>query len=317
MITNTQAMAPSGGFRHEAMLYSGEAAFMTGALAFIRDGLGRGESVLVVVSAEKIAALRSALGPDGASVGFADMGRVGANPGRIIPAWWDFVEENTRAGRGFRGIGEPIDADRTPAELAECHVHEALLNVAFADSAPWQLLCPYDVSTLPEAVVREAHRNHPVVVQHGVGAGSHECRHDMTRVLAEPLPEPDGTLAELDFDASTLPGVRELVRRYAEDQGSGSRVDDFVLATYEAATNSVRHAGGRGSLRVWSTDDAVISEVRDTGRITDPLVGRARPSMDQGSGRGVWLANQLCDLVQLRVLPTGNVVRLHLRRPPT
>ena len=34
---------------------------------------------------------------------------------------------------------------------------------------------------------------------------------------------------------------------------------------------------------------------------------------DDGGGWGLWLANQLCDLVQLRTLPDGNVVRLHLR----
>ncbi len=315
MTTTTQPMPP-GGFRHEAMLYEDEAGFMSGSLGFIREGLARDESVLVVVKPQKIAALRGALGADADMIGFADMEHVGANPGRIIPAWRDFVDDNAATGRGFRGIGEPIDADRTPAELAECHVHEALLNLAFADAAPWRLLCPYDVSALPEPVVAEALRNHPIVVRHGVTAGSAECRHDMAHVLGEPLPEPDAVLAELDFDASTLPGVRDLVRRYAEGRSGAARVDDFVLATYEAATNSVRHAGGHGSLRLWSTDDALVCEVRDSGRIADPLVGRARPSMDQHSGRGVWLANQLCDLVQLRVLPTGNVVRLHLRRPP-
>jgi anti-sigma regulatory factor (Ser/Thr protein kinase) len=314
-MTRMQAV-PSGRFRHEAMLYAGEAGFMRGSLDFIREGLARDEAVLVVVKAEKIAALRGALGRDGDAVDFADMGHVGANPARIIPAWRDFVEESTAVGRGFRGIGEPIDTDRTPAELAECHVHEALLNLAFADSAPWQLLCPYDVSTLPDPVVQEALRNHPIVVRHGVAAGSGEWRHDMARVLAEPLPEPDEILAELDFDASTLLQTRELVRRYAERQSCDARVDDFVLATYEAATNSVRHAGGQGSLRIWCAEDALVCEVSDTGRITDPLVGRSRPSPDQDSGRGVWLANQLCDLVQLRVLPSGNVLRLHLRHTP-
>jgi hypothetical protein len=38
-----------------------------------------------------------------------------------------------------------------------------------------------------------------------------------------------------------------------------------------------------------------------------------RPSLDQSGGWGLWLANQLCDLVQLRELPEGSVVRLHQR----
>jgi anti-sigma regulatory factor (Ser/Thr protein kinase) len=47
------------------------------------------------------------------------------------------------------------------------------------------------------------------------------------------------------------------------------------------------------------------------------LAGRIRPGPDQSSGFGLWLANQLCDLVQVRSLPSGTVVRLHAsaRRP--
>jgi hypothetical protein len=30
-------------------------------------------------------------------------------------------------------------------------------------------------------------------------------------------------------------------------------------------------------------------------------------------GYGLWLANQLCDLVQVRSFPTGSAVRLHMR----
>ncbi|HSO96309.1 MAG TPA: hypothetical protein VLV81_09740 [Acidimicrobiia bacterium] len=37
-----------------------------------------------------------------------------------------------------------------------------------------------------------------------------------------------------------------------------------------------------------------------------PLVGRERPGTEQLSGRGLWVANQLCDLVQIRTLPTGD-----------
>ena len=45
---------------------------------------------------------------------------------------------------------------------------------------------------------------------------------------------------------------------------------------------------------------------------TEPLVGRERPAGPAG-GYGLWLANQLCDLVQVRSFPAGSVVRLHMR----
>jgi anti-sigma regulatory factor (Ser/Thr protein kinase) len=43
-------------------------------------------------------------------------------------------------------------------------------------------------------------------------------------------------------------------------------------------------------------------------------VGRARPTFDQESGRGLWMVNQLCDLVQIRSSPADTVVRLHMGR---
>ena len=39
-----------------------------------------------------------------------------------------------------------------------------------------------------------------------------------------------------------------------------------------------------------------------------------QPVLDQPGGRGLWLANQLCDLVQVRTFELGNVVRIHMAR---
>jgi hypothetical protein len=58
----------------------------------------------------------------------------------------------------------------------------------------------------------------------------------------------------------------------------------------------------------------VRCEVRDAGRLDAPLAGRLPPTGDSG-GWGLWLANQLCDLVQLRSYPAGGAVRLHMERP--
>ncbi len=112
-----------------------------------------------------------------------------------------------------------------------------------------------------------------------------------------------------------LSAVRGLVARHAARAGLGDdRTADMLVAVNEIATNSVRHGGGRGVLRLWQEPGALICEVRDEGRIDDPLAGRQRPRAGQVGGYGLWLANQLCDLVQIRSLPTGSVVRLHMRR---
>jgi len=303
-------------FRHEALFYAGRDDFVRRAGAFVRDAVEAEEPTLVVVDAVKIARLREELGDAAAGVRFADMAEVGANPARIIPAWREFVTRSAPTGRRLRGIGEPIWPERTTAELAECERHESLLNVAFAGSPSWWLLCPYDTEALDPAVVEEARRTHPFVCENGVGHESADY-YGLSAIgapFAEPLPEPPDSALELAFGDGPLEALRWLVGRAADEAGLGfSRAADFVLAVHELATNTVRHGGGRGTLRIWREPDALICEVADAGRIDQPLAGRERPLAGQPGGRGLWIVNQLSDLAQIRCFEAGSVVRLHMR----
>ena len=212
----------------------------------------------------------------------------------------------------MRGIGEPIWAERSPTELVECQCHEALLNVAFADARDFHLICPYDTVQLDGEVIAEAERSHPYVA--GAPSGAYRGDHAVPQ-FAEPLPEPPAAAVEHEITHDMLADLRAHVAAEAERAGlRPQRVHDLVLAVHEIATNSLRHGGGRGVLRTWSEADTLICEVRDRGRIAQqPLVGRVRPALGQSGGWGLWLSNQLCDLVQLRELPDGSVVRLHQR----
>jgi anti-sigma regulatory factor (Ser/Thr protein kinase) len=295
-------------FRHEALLYAGDDDFLAATVPFVSDGVAASEPVLVALPRPRLELLRAQLGGDAGAVTMVDMEVIGANPARIIPAWEDFVDDHAGSGASLRGIGEPIWAGRSGPELAECQLHETLLNVAFADAPPFWLLCPYDTEALDAAVVAEARCSHPTVADepsddfHPVDGAS---------ALAAPLPEPEGEPEEIPFDADGLSGLRRLVRGRAAGL-EREKLDGLLVAVTEAATNSVRHAGGRGTLRVWRADGALVCEVRDRGRIGDPLAGRRRPPADQlGGGWGLWLANALCDLVQLRTSSGGTVVRLH------
>lgn len=303
-------------FRHEALFYSGWAEFVAGTVPFIRDGLEAGEPVLVAESAAKIEVLRCALGRDANDVVFADMAEIGANPARIIPAWRDFVTRGGAAGHRLRGIGEPIWKERSPDELVECQRHESLLNVAFGRGRPWSLLCPYDVENLDASVIDEARRSHEFVTQHSSQQLSDVFRGpDASGAPFEmPLPEPASGVMQLDFAADDLASVRGLVWRQARAARFGAaQAAELVTAVNEVATNSIRHGGGSGTLRLWPERSAVVCEIRDRGRFDKPLVDRERPAQDPAAPRGLWLANQLCDLVQIRSLPDGTAVRLHMR----
>jgi anti-sigma regulatory factor (Ser/Thr protein kinase) len=303
-------------FRHEALFYAGKDDFVRRTGAFLRDAVEADEPALVVVDAAKIGLLREDLGDAAGGVRFADMAEVGANPARIIPAWREFVTRSAPTGRRLRGIGEPIWPERTAAELAECERHESLLNLAFAGSPSWWLLCPYDTEALDPAVLEEARRTHPFVRENGVGRESADY-YGLSAIgapFAEPLPDPPASALELAFGEGPLEALRWLVGRAAADAGlDETRAADLVLAVHELAANTVRHGGGRGTLRIWREPDTLICEVADTGRLDQPLAGRERPLAGQPGGRGLWLVNQLCDLAQIRCFPTASVVRLHMR----
>jgi anti-sigma regulatory factor (Ser/Thr protein kinase) len=307
-------MIRADGFRHEALLYKTEAEFLSGTTAFIKQGLAEGAPTLVVVEAAKIRRLRAALGADAEAVEFADMVAVGQNPARIIPRWRDFVDRHGGRGRPLRGIGEPVWPGRSPDELVECRHHEALLNVAFVQSPPFWLLCPYDASTLEPVVVEDAHGTHPFVCTADDRQASPD--YDGThphRLFDEPLPDRPPHAPTLQF--TELAPVREFVRRHVETSDGHRDLSDVVLAVDELAANSLRHGGGQGTLAIWWQGDSLVCQVEDRGHIVDPLVGRRRPVPTQLNGRGLWITNQLCRLLQIRSSPQGTRVRIHFRNP--
>jgi anti-sigma regulatory factor (Ser/Thr protein kinase) len=298
---------PDDDFRHEALFYAGDEDFVARATPFLREGVRRAEPILVVVSAERIAMLRDSLGADAGGVTFADMAGVGANPARIIPAWKEFVASRA-PGAGARGIGEPIWAARTADELVECQRHEQLLNLAFAGVASFTLVCPYDTDSLHQDVLAEALRTHPLVY----GAGQSSVYRD--ELPEHPLLPPPPNADVLRYGDGPLDVVHRFVAARAEALGLGhSRAEDLAIAAHELAINTVRHAGGRGIVLLWVEDGTVLCEVRDDGLIDDPLAGRTTPTTEQESGRGLWMVNQLCDLVSVRSSPdTGTTVRVRM-----
>jgi anti-sigma regulatory factor (Ser/Thr protein kinase) len=129
------------------------------------------------------------------------------------------------------------------------------------------------------------------------------------------LPAPPANARRLEIDGQRLTAMREFVRGAANSYGlRADRVDDLVLAANEIVTNSIRHGGGWCALTTWQDDGAAVCEVRDRGLVHDPLVGRLAPAAGAASGRGLWLANHLCDLLQMRSSPAGTVVRLVVDR---
>jgi anti-sigma regulatory factor (Ser/Thr protein kinase) len=127
------------------------------------------------------------------------------------------------------------------------------------------------------------------------------------------IPLPPLEAGRLDFGLDDLHDLRARVTATATAAGlSPGRVSDLVVAASELAANSVLHGGGRGLASVWGAAGSVFVEVADAGTITDPDVGQRRPDPSAEHGRGLYIANQLCDEAAIESGPTGTRIRLRM-----
>lgn len=308
--------ATAAGLRHEAYVYDTDAGFADATAGFVRAGLAAGEPVFVALRDSRASLLRDALGAASAGVSFHDMAELGANPSRIIPAMAEFLGD---AGpRPVRAVGEPVWASRGSRALRECVRHEALINLAFADAPLWWV-CPY-AHDLDPALLDDAWHTHPLVTDgHGTRSSGRYTDPEVLAPLDEALPPAPADAVSVPVPPDGLAPLRDAVHTYASAVGlAPDRADDLVLAVNEVVTNAVRYGGrdgdGAARLRLWEDDGALVCELAGPGRIRDPLVGRMPPSTVPEGGRGLWLVNQVCDLVELRSGASGTVVRMHVRR---
>jgi anti-sigma regulatory factor (Ser/Thr protein kinase) len=312
----SEALGPAEpGFRHVLYPYDGQRAFVTGALAYIEAALSGGAVVLLAVDEPKKELLRAELPRTDAAgrVTFLDTRTVGRNPARMIPAWQAWVAERSADGSPVHAIGESQWSGRTAGETAELRYHEWLLNRAFAHSPMWWLLCPYDTTAIGEQELALARRCHPLVLRDGTPEAGPDFGDEP--FAFEALTAPGGT--EFTFGFGDMASVREAVSAGAGRHGlQGARLRELLIACTEVASNSLRYGGGGGTLRVWAEEGeqtVVVCEFHDSGYLSDPLVGRVRPQPDQLGGRGMWLVQQLCDLVRIHSDPkTGTTIRLHM-----
>lgn len=280
---------------------------------FITDGVEAGEPVMVAVIPEHRDWLQTALNGQAEKVKFVDMSKLGHNPARIIPAWQEFLDEHE--GRPVRGIGEPIWPGRRPAELHECQLHEALLNVAVDPEIPFWLVCPYDAEALDADVVEEAHRSHPVIVEADSYSGSvsYGGRAHVDSLFGAELSDPAGVPIITTFTSANVGRLVAYLRLELYVAGlTAGKASQLAEATHRLALSSLHRGAAEGRVRVWSTPDALVCEVSDESVVDDLLHGRRTPFGTDHDG--LWQANQLCDLVQLRSTPNGTTVRVHAWR---
>jgi anti-sigma regulatory factor (Ser/Thr protein kinase) len=298
---------------HLAYFYDDDRDYLSYLSAFALAGLRSAEPVFLAVPGHKSALLRQRLGGESNLLRYGAMTETGRNPARLIPELKGFIDEHR--GRRVRCVSEAIWPDRSAAELCEATRHEALLNLAFASSAA-TIVCPYDVGRLAPSVAGGAERTHPAFLRNGraQSAAGYAGRGVVPAECEDPLPAPPDDAQVLAYETSLRP-VRELVASHGAGlRMAGERITNLVIAAGEITANTLRHTGAGGTFWVWHTGEEIICQARDQGWIADPLAGRRRRS-PEGPGHGLWVVNQVCDLVEIRTSQAaGTIIRLHMRR---
>ena len=295
---------------HEALLYRNRDELSDGVRDYVRQGSVAREPVLMVLPDSNIELLGNALGDAAADVRFEHMAEVGRNPCCLLSVYQAWIDEHDGP---VRMIGEPVWPGRSHPEVIECLRHEALMNHALAKTRV-SLMCPYDATGLDGETLAGAKLTHPRLVSEGVRSDSVDYGEplDVHGGSTWPQSEAIEPISEHFFDGD-LHALRVAVADDPLLDGlSRAKRSDLVFVVHEAATNAIKHGDGRCRARIWREYDAIVSEVETPTQITDPLAGCVRPPADALHGRGLWLINQLCDLVELRSGDAGTTVRMHL-----
>jgi anti-sigma regulatory factor (Ser/Thr protein kinase) len=308
--TVTTSMRDGGTLVHAALLYRRPEQLRIALEEFLRDAAMAGEACLVALPADRVERFGDMLQETGATVRLENMAEFGRNPARLIPSLVDWLDEQPGPARV---VSEALWPERSYSEVAECMRHEALLNVALADREV-SVLCPYDAEHLDGEVLAGAELTHPHLID-DAGLRPSMSYGDPVQVAAGrgwPQADPAPPITDLAFDGN-LGQLRHALA--ADPLLAGldpARRDDLVFAVNEAASNALRHGDGLARARLWRDANDVIGEISTTTTIDDPLAGRRTPDPEAAGGRGLWLINQVCDLVEVRSDREGASVRMHV-----
>jgi transcriptional regulator with XRE-family HTH domain len=167
---------------HHALLYEDREEFAESAGRFLLDAIHRSEAALAVTDKRNLKVLEERLGADAKRAELWDS-KLLTSPEAAVAVFTEFMTAKLRDGAVWvRIVGEPVWKGRSEADVRLWTKYESLLNLKFAGS-PASALCPYDVSALDPAIVRDAHLTHSHTIQRGEAVESSEYREPAGFVL--------------------------------------------------------------------------------------------------------------------------------------
>jgi anti-sigma regulatory factor (Ser/Thr protein kinase) len=298
------------GLEHRALLYDGFEHAVASAEAVIREGFERDERVRVALPSAMSSALRERLGADCPAVEWPGIDGPSPTPARLLTSF-AYGLAALPPSRGFRALVEPpTTAD--PGVRRDWQRFDAVLNRALAGRRAC-VVCPYDAAALSREELAAVRRSHPrIETAAGVAAsdGYEPTEPALARLEAALDPAPDAA-ASLRFDDRPAP-AREFVAAQGVAAGlPEGAVDDLRVAATEIITNAILHGRRPHWVHVWTVGEELLCEVQDGGAgIESSLTGYLVPDVEASSGRGVWIARQLCERLEI----SGARVRLYMHR---
>ncbi|HUA28220.1 MAG TPA: sensor histidine kinase [Streptosporangiaceae bacterium] len=321
--------ASTGTFQHGVCVYDDDRQFLEAAVPFLAEGLALGEPTLAVTTPANLELMSAALGKRAGEVDYAESAFFGRRPPQRVAAFYRYWKTRAAArGRAnsenggtaggparVRVLAEPVWAGRSAREIAAWTRMESALNVVLAP-ASISMICPYDARTLGADIVADALCTHPAAI---TGERlSPSARYADPAAFARshpgaPLAAPPADAAAFAFDGDLRALRRFISERAAEYGVEGDRADMLVLAVSEVGAYLKRRPPGGAVLRTWEQPGAVVCDFRQPGgSIDDPFLGLRPAELEPGDGDGLWLANQICDWMEIRSGADGCAVQLQV-----
>jgi anti-sigma regulatory factor (Ser/Thr protein kinase) len=301
---------------HPALLYRGLEDFLEVMVPDVRAGIDNDETVFVAARGDYLPAPRAELNDRAEAAQLADTFEWHPHPASRLRAFHEFVWDELESGAGqIRLAGEPVWQPEPPEFIREWQRYESALNAVLAPF-PVSLMCLYDSARLQPSIIDGALRTHPTIHRSGTQGASDDFE-DPEEFLRRQNPSPPTPPAH----AASLPNVADAQRsrRFLSETAlragvPADRAADLNVAANEVLTNALVHGGG-ASMWAWTEGGRFVCHIEDRGRgITDPLAGYKPPSEHVANGRGLWIARQLVDLLQIVPGTTGTVVRLWIAK---
>ncbi len=295
---------------HRAFIYSNRDEYCAVVGGFIREGLRAGERANVVATPERLSWIRQELGPDSDGVVFTDATEATPILSHATRATLQYLAEQEAP---TRVIAERHLARLRPFELRDYARMEAAANVVFR-RFPVRFLCPYDGTTLGADVLDACRYTHPEMMDPG---GSRPNPHfvDPGSFIASStavVPPPPAARSLAFASTADVPAARRFVSEGVRDAGVDTPTgEDIVLAAVEVLTNAILHGRAPRTLHMYEEAGALVVHVHDRGPGPgDPLSGFSPPAVAVTHGRGLWMARQLCNAVEVATDGSGTHVRL-------